>query len=100
MTFNKPQSSWSKHEETRYSHGLRNYANINYLCVINHQLMMNESHSITSNRVDSTQVFYQHCALKIAGIAMPMIRKTGSSCNTLASLRGKTRNTFYRFIIP
>lgn len=27
MTFNKPQSSWSKYEGTRYSHGLRNYAN-------------------------------------------------------------------------
>ena len=48
MTFNKPQSSWSKHEETRYSHGLRNHANVNHLCVINHQLMTNESHSITS----------------------------------------------------
>jgi len=60
--------------------------------------MTNESHSITSIRVDSTQVFYQHCALKIAGIAMPMIRKTGSSCNTWASLRGKTRNTFYRLL--
>ena len=32
MMFNKPQSSWSKYEGTRYSHGLRNYANINFLC--------------------------------------------------------------------
>ena len=39
MTFNKPQSSRSKYEGTRYSHGLRNYANINYLCVINHKLV-------------------------------------------------------------
>ena len=58
MTFNKPQSSQSKYEGTRFSHGLRNHANVNHLCVINHKLVTNVSHSITSIQVDSTQMFF------------------------------------------